>query len=67
MNEPGLRSRRPKRCTHAIQIANPVGAVPIAVTRNSAKKNALLAAGAAEAHRHLEQGDQVGKIVMTVA
>ena len=31
----------------AIQVANQVGAVPLAVTRHSAKKDALLAAGAA--------------------
>ena len=64
----------------AMQIANQIGAVPIAITRDSAKKDDLLAAGAAaviatdhevfalddvvEAHRHLEKGLHAGKKIV---
>ncbi len=42
----------------AIQIANQIGAIPIATTRHSAKKEALLAAGAAAVFA-TDQGDMV--------
>ena len=42
----------------AIQIANRVGAIPIAVTRTSAKARALRAAGAAHVIAYAEEGRQ---------
>jgi NADPH:quinone reductase-like Zn-dependent oxidoreductase len=47
----------------AMQIANQIGAVPIAVTRHTAKKDALLAAGAAAviATDHMDVAEAVGR------
>ncbi|QPC94409.1 zinc-dependent alcohol dehydrogenase family protein [Mesorhizobium sp. INR15] len=44
----------------AIQLANSVGAIPIAVTRNSSKKQALLDAGAAHAIAAAEENLEAG-------